>query len=319
MYITEKKITIMAEPRKTNSSSEHLFEYRYVEQKKLVFSLSITIIAMFVELIGGYLTNSMALYSDAGHMFTHAFALIIGLAAIIIARKPPCHHQTFGLYRAEVLAAFVNGLFLLTVVGLVIYEAILRLLHPIEILGLEMLAVAFIGLVVNILSILILRGAHQKDLNIRGVFYHMFADAISSVGIVIAALVIMYTNWIFVDPIVSIGISIIIVFWAWGVLKDSTRILLETAPKGLNIDMISEDLKRSFSEIQDLHNVHLWSITPDMLVFSAHLQFNSKNIREKQEESISKINDYLLQKYNIIECTIQICTDQGSEVCNISH
>ena len=300
------------------SGTEHLFEYRYGEQKKLMLSLSITIIAMILELVGGYLTNSMALFSDAGHMFTHAFALIIGLAAIIIARKPPCHHQTFGLYRAEVLAAFINGLFLLAVVGIIIYEAILRLLHPIEIFGLEMLLIAIIGLIVNISSILILRGAHRKDLNIRGVFYHMFADAISSVGIVIAALVIMYIGWIFIDPIVSIGISIIIVFWAWGVLKDSTRILLETAPKGLNIDMISEDLKTNFQEIRDLHNIHLWSITPDMLVFSAHMQFDPSKITRSQEESIANINDYLLKKYHIIECTLQTCSDQGSEVCKFS-
>jgi cobalt-zinc-cadmium efflux system protein len=301
-----------------NPSNEHLFEYRHVEQKKLQISLSITLVAMFLEIIGGYLTNSIALLSDAGHMFTHAFALIIGITAILIARRPPCHHQTFGLYRAEVLAAFINGLFLLVVAGIIIYEAVLRLIHPIEILGLEMLFIAFIGLVVNIVSILILRGAHQKDLNIRSVFYHMFADAISSVGIVIAALVIMFTNWVFIDPIVSIGISVVIVFWAWSVLRDSTRILLETAPKGLNIDMISEDLKKNFPQIRELHNIHLWSITPDMLVFSAHMQLNPSNIQGTQEETISKINDYLLKKYNIIECTLQICTDEGSEVCNIS-
>ena len=302
-----------------NAFSEHLFEYRHVEQKKLILSLSITVITMILELIGGYLTNSMALLSDAGHMFTHAFALIIGLAAIVIARKPPCHHQTFGLYRAEVLAAFVNGLFLLVVVGIIVYEAVLRILYPIKILGTEMLAIAFIGLAVNISSIIILRGAQKENLNIRGVFYHMFADAISSVGIVIAALIIMFIGWTFIDPLVSIGISIVIVFWAWGVLKDSTRILLETAPKGLDIDMISVDLKNNFSEIRELHNVHLWSITPDMLVFSAHVQIDRSKIQAKQEDVISKINDYLLQKYNIIECTIQICTENGSEVCNISN
>jgi cobalt-zinc-cadmium efflux system protein len=302
-----------------NSFSEHLFEYRFVEQKKLILSLFITVITMILELIGGYLTNSMALLSDAGHMFTHTFALVIGLAAIFIASKPPCHHRTFGLYRAEVLAAFVNGLFLIVVVGLIVYEAILRILHPIKILGLEMLLIAFIGLVVNVTSIMILKGSHKENLNIRSIFYHMFADAISSIGIVIAALVIMYTNWTFIDPFVSIGISIVILFWAWGILKDSTRILLETAPKGLNIDMISDDLKKNFSEIRELHNVHLWSITPDMLVFSAHAQIESSKVQIKQEDVISKINDYLLKKYNIIECTIQICTDQGSEVCNISN
>jgi cobalt-zinc-cadmium efflux system protein len=298
--------------------SEHLFEYRHVEQKKLIFSLSITTVVMVLELIGGYLTNSMALLSDAGHMFTHVFALSIGLAAIIIARKPPCHHRTFGLYRAEVLAAFVNGLFLLVIVGIIIYEAILRLLHPVEILGLEMLLIAFIGLTVNIISILILRGSQKENLNIKSIFYHMFADAISSIGIVIAAVIIMYTNWTFIDPFVSIGISMIILLWAWGVLRDSTRILLETSPKGLNIDMISNDLKKTFSEIRELHNVHLWSITPDMLVFSAHVQIDQDKIKKKQEEVISKINDYLLHKYNIIECTIQICSENGSDVCNIS-
>jgi cobalt-zinc-cadmium efflux system protein len=308
----------MTKQETKNSLSEHLFEYRHVEQKKLILSLSITVVTMVLELIGGYITNSMALLSDASHMFTHAFALVIGLAAIIIARKPPCHHQTFGLYRAEVLAAFINGLFLIVVVGLIVYEAILRLLHPIEILGLEMLLIAFIGLIVNVASILILRGAHKENLNIRSVFYHMFADAISSVGIVIAALVIMYTHWTFIDPFVSIGISVIILVWAWGVLKDSTRILLETAPKGLDIDMISTDLKNNFSEIRALHNVHLWSITPDIVVFSAHVQIDSSKVAAKQEDVISKINDYLLQKYNIIECTIQICTENGSDVCNIS-
>lgn len=298
--------------------SEHLFEYRHVEQKKLIFSLCITSVVMILEILGGYLTNSMALLSDAGHMFTHMFALFIGLVAILIARKPPCHHRTFGLYRAEVLAAFVNGLFLLAIVGIIIYEAALRLLNPVEILGLEMLLIAFIGLVVNITSIMILRGSHKEDLNIRSIVYHMFADAISSIGIVIAALVIMFTNWTFIDPFVSIGISLIILVWAWGVLKDSTRILLETSPKGLDIDLISEDLKKNFSEIRQLHNAHLWSITPDMLVFSAHVQINESKIQGKQEEVISRINDYLLQKYNIIECTIQICLEHGSEVCNIS-
>jgi cobalt-zinc-cadmium efflux system protein len=302
-----------------NSFSEHLFEYRYVEQKKLILSLVITVIAMIFELIGGYLTNSMALLSDAGHMFTHAFALVIGLAAIIIARKPPCHHRTFGLYRAEVLAAFVNGLFLIGVAGLIIYEAAFRILHPIRILGLEMLLIAVIGLAVNIISIMILRGSQKENLNIKSVFYHMFADAISSIGIVIAALIIMYTGWTFIDPFVSIGISIVILFWAWGVLKESTRILLETAPKGLDINMISEDLKNKFSEIRELHNVHIWSITPKMLVFSAHVQINQSKMQAKQEDVISKINDYLLQKYDIIECTIQICTENGSEVCNISN
>jgi cobalt-zinc-cadmium efflux system protein len=306
----------MKERVSKNTFSEHLFEYRTVEQKKLILSLSITAITMILELIGGFLSNSMALLSDAGHMFTHAFAIGISLVAIFIATKPPCHHRTFGLYRAEVLAAFVNGLFLLLVVGIIIYEAALRIINPIKILGLEMLAIAFIGLTVNAASIMLLRGTHKENLNIRGVFYHMFADAVSSVGIVLAAVVIMYTGWTLIDPLVSIGISVLILYWAWGILKDSTRVLLETAPKGLDINMIGDDLKNNFPEIKELHNVHLWSITPDMLVFSAHVKLYPDKVQTKQELLISKINEYLAKNYRIIESTIQVASEDETEVCN---
>ena len=258
----------------------------------------------------------MALLSDAGHMFTHAFAIGISLVAIFIATKPPCHHRTFGLYRAEVLAAFVNGLFLLLVVGIIIYEAVLRIIKPIKIFGLEMLVIAFIGLAVNAASILILRGSHKENLNIRGVFYHMFADAVSSVGIVLAAIIIMYTGWTFIDPLVSIGISALILYWAWGILKDSTRVLLETAPKGLDIDIIGNDLKNNFPEVKELHNVHIWAITPDMLVFSAHIKLYPDKLQTKQEILISKINEYLSNKYKIIESTIQVASEDETEVCN---
>lgn len=303
--------------RKTrNAFSEHLFEYRNVEQKKLVLSLSITSGVMFVELIGGFLTNSIALLSDAGHMFTHSFAIAISLVAILIAKRPPCHHRTFGLYRAEVLAAFINGLFLLLIVGIIIYEAIQRFIHPLEVLGLQMLLIAFIGLAVNALSIVILHGSHRENLNIRGVFYHMIADAVSSVGIVSAAVIILFTGWNFIDPLVSIGISSLILYWAWGILRDSTRVLLETAPKGLDINIISDDLKKSFPEIKEIYNAHLWTIIPEMIVFSAHVTLNNVKVKIKQEKLILKINKHLAENFNIIESTIQIISEGEKEICN---
>jgi cobalt-zinc-cadmium efflux system protein len=307
----------MAQPKETHTVSDHLFEYRSVEQKKLVLSLSITAAAMVLELVGGYLTNSIALFSDAGHMFTHMFALIISIVAITIAKKPPCHHRTFGLYRTEVLAAFINGLFLIVVVFIIMYEALLRILSPREILGFEMLLIAFIGLAVNLVSIFILRGSHKQNLNIRSVFYHMVADAVSSVGIVGAAFIIMYKGWTIIDPIVSIGISLIIVFWAWGVLRDSTRVLLETVPKGLNIDLISIDLKNNFPEIKEIYDVHLWSITPQMLVYSAHVKLQAEKLCQNQELLIEKINEYLAKKYKIIESTIQVSSEGAPEVCHL--
>ena len=300
-----------------NAFSEHLFEYRAVEKKKLVLSLSITIGMMFIELIGGILTNSIALISDAGHMFTHSFAIGMSLIAIFIACKPPCHHRTFGLYRAEILAAFINGLTLIPVGGVIIYEAILRTIHPKEVLGFQMFIIAFVGLGINFASIFILRGSHKSDLNVKSVFYHMIGDAISSVGVIIAAVIIFYTAWNIVDPIVSLGISALILYWAWGILRESTRVLLEMAPTGLNVEIIGDDLKTSFPEIEDLYNVHLWAITPDMLVFSAHIKVANTMSSTDQEKLLSKITKHLAEKYNIIESTIQMSSEYEAEVCKI--
>jgi cobalt-zinc-cadmium efflux system protein len=299
-----------------NAFSEHLLEYCSVEKRKLILSLSITSVVMIIELIGGILTNSIALISDAGHMFTHTFAMGISLVAIFIARKPPCHHRTFGLYRAEILAAFINGLFLLLIVGIIMYEAVLRIIHPREVLSLQMLVIALVGLGVNVASIFILRGS-EANLNVRSVFYHLIGDAASSVGIVAAAIVIYYTAWNIVDPLVSLGISALILYWAWGILKESTRVLLEMAPAGLDITTIGNDLKAAFPEIEELYNVHLWAITTEMLVFSAHIKVPDATVAADQGSLIARINDHLAKNYNIIESTLQIASEYEHEVCNI--
>ncbi len=299
-----------------NAFSDQLFEYRAVEQRKLLLSLTITTAAMVLELIGGVLTNSIALISDAGHMFTHAFAIGISLAAIHIARRPPCHHRTFGLYRAEILAAFINGLFLLLIVSVIVYEAVLRLLQPRDVLGLQMLAIALIGLAVNLMSIYILHGS-TADLNVRSVFYHLIGDAASSIGIVGAAVVINFTGWNALDPLVSLGISALILYWAGGILRESARILLEIAPAGLDVELIARDLKRTFPEIEGLFNSHLWAITPSMLVFSAHLKVAPATEPNELPQLLARINAHLAAQFGIIESTIQVAAEEETEVCNI--
>ena len=295
--------------------TDHLFQFRSVEKKKLMLSLIITTIVMIIEIFGGIFTNSIALISDAGHMFTHAFAISISLLAILIARKPSCHHKTFGLYRAEVLAAFINGLFLLPIVGIIIYEAILRILNPLAINGFYMLIVAIIGLLVNISSILILQGSQKSNMGVKSVFYHMIADAASSVGIVLVSILILTSGWTLLDPIVSFGISFVIIYWAWGILRDSTRVLLEMAPKGMNIEMITEDLKLEFPEITEFYDVHLWTIIPDMLVYSAHIKVDENKVSGNQTEYVSQINNFLQKNYKIIESTIQILPKDAVGVC----
>ncbi len=307
----------MVKKRKNNPFSDHLFEYRNIEKKKLSLSLIITSIVMVVEIFGFILTNSIALLSDAGHMFTHSFAIAISLIAIIIAKKPPCHHRTFGLFRAEILAAFINGIFLLIVVFFIIYEAVLRLINPTEVMGYEMLLIAFVGLFVNIISISILHGSHKTSMNIRGVFYHMFSDVLSSIGVIIAAVIILLTGWNVIDPIISLLISFLIFYWALGILRDSSRVLLEIAPKGLNVDIIGENLKNNFSEIKNLDKMHLWTINPELIVFSAHISLNSKNLAIDNEKLVSKINSFLKSEYNIIESTIQISSDADLYICEV--
>lgn len=299
-----------------NAFSDQLFEYRAVERRKLLLSLTITTAAMVLELIGGVLTNSIALISDAGHMFTHAFAIGISLVAIHIARRPPCHHRTFGLYRAEILAAFINGLFLLLIVGVIVYEAVLRLLQPRDVLGLQMLAIALIGLAVNLVSIYILHGS-TADLNVRSVFYHLIGDAVSSIGIVGAAVVIYLTGWNALDPLVSLGISALILYWAGGILRESGRILLEIAPAGLDVELIARDLKRTFPEVAELFNAHLWAITPSMLVFSAHLKVAPATDPNELPQLLARITAHLAAQYHIIESTIQLAAEEEREVCNI--
>ncbi len=300
-----------------NKLSKNLNEYREVEKKKLIFSLLLTLTVMILELSGGILISSIALVSDAWHMFTHAFAILIGLIAIFIARKPPCHHKTYGLYRTEVLAAFINGLFLLVVVGIIVFDSIERILFPENINGINMLVLALIGLGANIGSISILHGSQKNDINIKGVFYHMFGDAAASIGIVVVAFLIIFNpDWKILDPIISIAISIVIFVWAIGILKDSTRILLEMAPKGFNVHMISNALKAQFEEVEEVFNPHLWTITPGMLVFSAHIKIANKNSNiEFQETLIEKLNDFLHEKFKIVESTLQITIKNEPQAC----
>lgn len=293
--------------RHSDSFAERLFEFRSVPRKRLAASLVITAVVMCVELAGGILTDSMALVGDAGHMFTHAFAIALSLGAVLIARRPPCHHRTFGLYRAEILAAFANGIFLLLVGGVIIYEAALRILHPKPVLVPQMLAVAVAGLAVNGVSILLLFKGHEGDLNVKSVFYHVAADTLSSVAIIAGAVVIRFTGWNVIDPLLSLVISAAILVWSWSVLKESGQILLEMSPDGVSTEAVGRDLKEKFPQILEIRSVHFWTITPDMLVFSAHLRI--KPVIASIGDSarlVARVNRYLRSEYRVIESTLQI-------------
>ena len=237
-------------------------------------------------------------------MFTHLFALAISFTAIIIACKEPCHHRTYGYYRAEILAALFNSIFLFAVTAYIFYEGIVRLLNPQPVLGFEMFLVALAGLAANGLSILILRNSMRNDLNVRGAFLHMFADTASSVVIIIGAIIVTYTGWYFIDPLLGIGISILIFVWAYGLLRDSINVLMETAPKGINIEIVSASIKESIPEIVSINDMHIWEITSGMYSLTAHMKADLSN--ENLKEIIDRINRLLADKFSIEHTTLQI-------------
>jgi cobalt-zinc-cadmium efflux system protein len=266
--------------------------------------MAITFIVMLLEIAGGYFANSLALLSDAGHMFTHLFSLGICLAAIYLASRDPYSSRTYGLYRVEVLAALFNSLFLFGVCGVIVYEAVHTFIDPSEVRSMQMLMVAIIGLAVNMASILILYKSTEQDMNIKAAFAHVMADAVSSVGVVAGALIIHYTDMFWIDPVIALGISVIIAVWAAGLFRDAVNVLLETAPKGMDVDKLMEELRNEFPQIHDVYDLHIWVITTNMYMFSAHMAVNRKHIDELTDLR-KRMNEWLMKTYLIEHTTIE--------------
>jgi len=292
-------------PKQHSHVADELFEYRSVEKKKLKLTMAVTGIMMVAEIVGGFWTNSLALISDAGHMFTHFFALAISFAAIVCASRKSCHHRTFGFYRVEILAALLNSLFLFGVTFWIIVEGIKRIIHPAPVLGVQMFVIAVIGLLVNLVSVFILHGTHKDDLNVKSAFLHMLGDTLSSVVIVIGAVVIYFTGWDIIDPILSIGIAGVILVWGWNLFKDSVNILLEAAPKGMNTEEITKVLVAEIPSIDEITDMHVWEITSKMYSMTAHIRLKSDASRQSEKQILVKIKQVVDEKFDIEHTTIE--------------
>lgn len=282
--------------------------YCALEQRRLIISIIITGITMILEVVGGIWSNSLALLSDAGHMFSHLFALGVSYVAILLACKPPTESQSFGFYRAEILAALANGVSLLIIVIWILYEAWQRL-HKLEtISGAPMFIIATIGLVVNAITALLLREASHRDLNIRGAFIHVIGDLGSSVGVVAAAVLIWYFGWTPLDPIVSAAIALIIAYWAAKLLWEAVRILLQSTPRHLSHDRIASALKEEMPEIHDIHHIHVWELTSKMYVLTAHVEVDDMPLSQI-EKIRQRAMELLAHRFCITHASIEFeCT-----------
>jgi cobalt-zinc-cadmium efflux system protein len=275
-------------------------------QKRLFAAF--VLIAMFfvVEAVGGIVTNSVALLSDAGHMLTDVVGLGMALAAIQLAsrhaRRDDTGQHSFGLYRLEILAAFVNALLLFGVAIYVLVEAIGRITTTPEVLGVPMLIVATLGLVVNLIAFVLLRQGASESINVEGAYLEVLADTIGSVGVIIAALLLQLFGWTWVDPVIGAGIGLWILPRTWRLGRQAVRILLQAAPPGIDVQTVRDDLA-ALPGVIDVHDLHVWTLTSEMENASAHLVVDTI---ADTHDVLDRARSLLASRYQISHATLQV-------------
>jgi cobalt-zinc-cadmium efflux system protein len=259
---------------------------------------------MLAEAAGGWLVNSLALLADAGHMLTDVAALSLTLAAIWFASRPATAKKTFGYYRLEILAAFVNGVALVLISLFVIYEAFERISKPPEIKGFQLTFIAAGGLLVNLICAYLLHSEHQHDLNLRGAWLHVIGDALGSVAAIVAGVLILSFGWLWTDAAMSFLISLIIIFGAWNLIKESVNVLLEGTPSHINLAAVGETIRLT-ENVRDVHDLHVWTIASGMEALSVHIIYE-KSVA--QSELLKIVRRKLHDEYGIDHLTIQMET-----------
>jgi cobalt-zinc-cadmium efflux system protein len=274
------------------------------EKKALTVVLCLTVGFMLVEALAGFFTGSLALLSDAAHMFMDIFAISLALFALWFSLRPPTSQKTFGFYRAEIIAAFLNSLLLFGISVGIFIEAYKRLRVPSPVKSLEMTVVAFIGLCVNLLGAYLLSRIKSRSLNIRGAIFHIMSDALGSCGALFAGLVMLKTKWYYADPSISILIALLILRGAWKLFSESVHILLEGTPKGIDLKSL-EDAIGSHKGVLGVHDLHAWTLTQGFEALSAHLVIEDIHLSENLIEEIKK---HLHDKFQIRHVTLQVET-----------
>ena len=274
--------------------------------RRVIIALTLTGTFMVVEVVGGILAGSLALLADAGHMLTDTMALALAAVAFHVGKRPADARRTFGYQRFQILAAFVNGLSLLVIVGWILFEAMRRFVSPVEVTGPTMLAVAAAGLVVNVIAFAVLHRGDQDNLNIRGAALHVAGDLLGSVAAIVAAVVIIYTDWMAIDPLLSIAVAFLILKSAWALVQQSAHVLLEGAPAWLDRDEMQRTIIARVPEVDGIHHVHIWGLTPQDLMLTMHVRLASEV--PDPTVVVRRVKATLKQDYGIGHSTIEIET-----------
>ncbi|NDL62773.1 CDF family zinc transporter ZitB [Acerihabitans arboris] len=271
--------------------------------KRLMAAFAVTAIFMAVEVAGGLLSGSLALLADAGHMLTDAAALLMALLAVRFAQRKPNSRHTFGYLRLTTLAAFLNALALLVITLMIVWEAIRRFYQPHPVAGWIMMVIAVAGLLANLLSFWLLHGGEgEKNINLRAAALHVLGDLLGSVGAIIAAVIILMTGWMPIDPILSILVSCLVLRSGWRLLRESLHELLEGTPSQIDIEKLKRELCLNIPEVRNIHHVHIW-LVGEKPVMTLHAQVIPPY---DHDALLRQIQHYLLDHYNISHATVQM-------------
>ena len=275
-------------------------------KKRMAWALGLTLAYMAVEVAGGLITGSLALLADAAHMLTDAGGLALALLAIRFGERPATPQRTYGYLRAEILAALANAVVLLLLTVYILYEAYQRFVDPPEVLGWPMLLVASAGLAVNLVSMRLLAGGASESLNVQGAYFEVLSDMLGSLGVIVAALVVMATGWTYADPLVGAGIGLFIVPRTWGLLRQATHILLEGTPPRVDVALMEREIE-SVPGVTAVHDLHVWTITSGLDAMSAHVL-----VRDGFEgmRVLRDVRTLVKERFGIDHVTVQVEDEQ---------
>lgn len=284
-------------------------------KQSLRLAFFLTILILVAELVGGFVANSLALLSDAGHVVTDIFALGLAWFAVVQAERPSNDRKTFGYHRVGILAALANAVTLILIAVVIVWEAVQRFQHPEPVQPLVMFLAAGIGIAVNLYIGFGLR-KEGDSLNVRAAMLHVFGDVGASVAVIVAGIIILLTRQTIVDPLLSVGIAVLIAIGAWRILRETTDILLEAAPRDLSMSDLVRDMLK-IEGIQDVHDLHVWSITSNMYALSCHAMIDDV-LASKSQTILQSMNQMLHDRYHIGHATIQFeCNPHQEQYCSV--
>lgn len=281
---------------------------------KIVFAITATYLV--IEVVVGFISNSLALLSDAAHMLTDVGGQALALFAIWMSSKPRNNRKTYGYYRTEIFSALINALVLIFISGFILYEAWQRFKEPPAVAGIPMLIVAVCGLIINLIGMKILKAGSEESINIKGAFLEVVSDMLSSVAVIIAGIIILATGWLYIDPIMSALIGLFILPRTYNLLKESVDILLEGVPKDVDYRAVEKFITEK-PRVLSVHDLHIWTLTSGINALSVHIIMNAETKLLEINEVTSAIKDELVAKFKITHTTIEVHIDKEGYVTNI--